>query len=137
MSRVLSDTNISGPSMDHDELLQPARCKQSVEQRFPDRPYLNMPVPESIEISLAMLIIVIQCNDMQHNIPRPRITRQILRCLKESPVTALLGTRQTDKTTLARMVSEKRRDVHYFDLERAGARKALSTPELTLESLRG
>jgi predicted AAA+ superfamily ATPase len=74
---------------------------------------------------------------MQHNIPRPRITRQILRCLKESPVTALLGTRQTGKTTLARMVSEKRRDVHYFDLERAGARKALSTPELTLEGLRG
>jgi hypothetical protein len=35
------------------------------------------------------------------------------------------------------MVSEKRRDVHYFDLERAGARKALSTPELTLEGLRG
>jgi len=36
---------------------------------------------------------------MQHNIPRPRITRQILHCLKESPVTALLGTRQTGKTT--------------------------------------
>lgn len=45
--------------------------------------------------------------------------------------------RQTGKTTLARMVSEGRRDVHYLDLERAGARKALSTPELTLESLHG
>jgi predicted nucleic acid-binding protein len=38
-------------------------------------------------------------DDMQHNIPRPRITRQILCCLKESPVTALLGTRQTGNTT--------------------------------------
>lgn len=74
---------------------------------------------------------------MQQLIPRPRLLRQILRSLKESPVTALLGARQTGKTTLARVVSEKRREVHYFDLERAGARKALSTPELTLEALRG
>jgi hypothetical protein len=35
------------------------------------------------------------------------------------------------------MVSEKSREVHYFDLERAAARKAFSTPELTLEGLRG
>ena len=74
---------------------------------------------------------------MQQYIPRPRLIHQILLGLKESPVTALLGARQTGKTTLARIVSEKRHDVHHFDLERAGARKALSTPELTLESLQG
>jgi hypothetical protein len=74
---------------------------------------------------------------MQQIIPRPRLVKQILRCLKESPVTALLGARQIGKTTLARMVSQKHREVHYFDLERAGARKAFSTPELTLEGLRG
>jgi hypothetical protein len=74
---------------------------------------------------------------MQQIIPRPRIVRQILLCLKESPVTALIGPRQAGKTTLARMVSENRSDVHYFDLERAGARKALTTPELTLDGLRG
>jgi predicted AAA+ superfamily ATPase len=74
---------------------------------------------------------------MQQTIPRPRLVRRILRGLKESPVTALSGARQTGKTTLARVVSQQRRDVHHFDLERAGARKALSTPELTLDGLRG
>ena len=74
---------------------------------------------------------------MQQLIPRPRLTRQTLRCLKESPVTVLLGARQTGKTTLARMVSEKYRNVHLFDLERAAGREALSTPELTLGECHG
>jgi len=74
---------------------------------------------------------------MQQLIPRPRLTRQTLRYLKESPVTVLLGARQTGKTTLARMVSEKYRKVHFFNLERAAGRQALSTPELTLGECHG
>jgi hypothetical protein len=74
---------------------------------------------------------------MEQLIPRPRLSNQVLRCLKESPVTVLLGARQTGKTTLARLISEKNREVHFFDLERAAGRKALSTPELTLSECRG
>jgi predicted AAA+ superfamily ATPase len=74
---------------------------------------------------------------MQQLISRPRLTRQTLRCLKESPATVLLGARQTGKTTLARMISDKYRKVHLFDLERAAGREALSTPELTLGECHG
>src|SRR4030042_5626032 len=74
---------------------------------------------------------------MQQLKPRPRLTRQTLLCLKESPVTVLLGARQTGKTTLARMISEKYHKVHLFDLERAAGREALSTPELTLGECHG
>jgi len=67
---------------------------------------------------------------------------RVLQCLDEAPVTVLLGARQTGKTTLSQMVAEifeKRTDaeVHRFDLERAASRAALSTPEITLELLRG
>ena len=62
---------------------------------------------------------------------------QVLNCLSESPVTVLLGARQTGKTTLARIIAKKYPDVHYFDLERAASREALSTPELTLGACRG
>jgi len=74
---------------------------------------------------------------MKQILLRLRLENQVLRCLKESPVTVLLGARQTGKTTLARMITEKRHEVHFFDLERAAAREALSTPELTLGELRG
>src|SRR4030042_3286425 len=74
---------------------------------------------------------------MQQLKPRPRLTRQTLLCLKESPVTVLLGARQTGKTTLARMVSAKYHKVHLFDLERAAGREGLSAPELTLGEFHG
>lgn len=74
---------------------------------------------------------------MQQLIPRPRLARQVLRCLKESPVTVLLGARQTGKTTLARVISGKYPKVQFFDLEQAAGREALSTPELTLTESRG
>jgi len=74
---------------------------------------------------------------MQQLVSRPRLTHQIFRCLKETPVTVLLGARQTGKTTLARIISEKYRKVHLFDLERAAGREALATPELTLGECRG
>ncbi len=74
---------------------------------------------------------------MQQLLPRPRIKEQILQCLEESPVTVLLGARQTGKTTLARLISSEYDQVQFFDLERAVGREALSTPELTLEECRG
>ena len=60
-----------------------------------------------------------------------------MRSIRESPVTALLGARQTGKTTLSAMLAEKRSDTHFFDLEKAADRSSLSTPETTLDSLRG
>jgi len=88
-------------------------------------------------LALTLLKIVIYNDDMQQFIARPRLARQVLRCLKESPVTVLLGARQTGKTTLARMVSAKYSRVQFFDLEQASGREALSTPELTLSECRG
>lgn len=83
---------------------------------------------------------------MQQNlsrfIPRPRLLKQVFQCLDEAPVTVLLGARQTGKTTLARMAAEIFQEqsdgqVHFFDLERSASRAALTTPEITLEPLRG
>jgi len=75
-------------------------------------------------------------------IDRPGLISQVLQALEEAPVTVLLGARQTGKTTLSQMVIEKyvkdsHSEVHRFDLERAASRAALTTPEVTLESLHG
>lgn len=72
-------------------------------------------------------------------IKRVELIRQVVCGVRESPVTALLGARQTGKTTLARMVADQHRDaVHWFDLESAAGRRALeNTPEITLSDLKG
>ncbi len=75
-------------------------------------------------------------------IERSELLDQVLLYLTESPVTAILGARQTGKTTLARQVAsfykeQAGEDVHFFDLERQASRIALSTPEITLDSLKG
>jgi len=75
-------------------------------------------------------------------IERPRILNNVIQCLDEAPVTVMLGARQTGKTTLAHMVAQKVEHMkdsgfHFFDLERAASRSALSTPEITLENLKG
>jgi predicted AAA+ superfamily ATPase len=57
--------------------------------------------------------------------------------LKEFPVTVLTGPRQSGKTTLSRIISEHFKSVTSFDLEKATARQALSTPELTLTEITG
>ena len=76
---------------------------------------------------------------MQQSIPikRPRLESALRQGLHESPATVLLGARQTGKTTLARSFTRQLTEVHYFDLERAADRAALSTPELTLRELTG
>ncbi|MFO1351559.1 MAG: ATP-binding protein [Gammaproteobacteria bacterium] len=71
-------------------------------------------------------------------IPRLKLVDEIERCLRESPVTALLGARQVGKTTLARQVAKRQETVTVFDLERATGRAALEhTPELTLADCTG
>lgn len=72
-------------------------------------------------------------------ISRPYLLRSIERGLSESPAVILVGARQTGKTTLARLFTQKWREspLHYFDLETSVDRSALSTPELSLGSLHG
>ena len=70
-------------------------------------------------------------------IQRLHLLAQIEECLDEAPVTALLGARQTGKTTLAHLIASGRQPVHHFDLERTSDRMALSTPEQTLGALTG
>jgi len=70
-------------------------------------------------------------------LPRPRFENQIRQALEESPITVLLGARQTGKTTLAKKITAEMRDVHYFDLETVSGRAAMSTPETTLKNLTG
>lgn len=70
-------------------------------------------------------------------IQRPRLITEIARSIREAPITALLGARQAGKTTLSRMLAEKRSNIHFFDLEKADDRSSLTSPEMTLGSLRG
>jgi predicted AAA+ superfamily ATPase len=56
--------------------------------------------------------------------------------LKTSPVVALLGPRQTGKTTLAGQISRDR-PAHYLDLEDAAVVKRLAEPKVALEPLSG
>lgn len=66
-------------------------------------------------------------------IQRPKDYREIQKRLSESPATAILGSRQCGKTTLARMFPSNR----YFDLENPIDLSQLETPQLTLEKLKG
>ena len=70
-------------------------------------------------------------------VPRPRALARVRAALAANPVCALLGPRQSGKTTLARQVAGPRRAVHVFDLETSLARRQLAEPELTLQPLRG
>lgn len=69
-------------------------------------------------------------------VPRTELLAQIERLLRESPVVALLGPRQSGKTTLAREIASKAR-VEAFDLEDPRDLRALEHPMTALEVLRG
>jgi len=69
-------------------------------------------------------------------INRPLVLRRLVTALGRSPVTALLGPRQCGKTTLARMLGQKRK-LRYFDLEDEADRSRLQNPTLALAPLRG
>jgi len=61
---------------------------------------------------------------------------RLLKAVKRSPVTALLGPRQCGKTTLARVL-EKEERATFFDLESQPDRIRLENPQLMLGALNG
>jgi predicted AAA+ superfamily ATPase len=69
-------------------------------------------------------------------LPRPEISRRVIKATKEYPVTLLLGPRQCGKTTLALQISEKY-DSTYFDLEDPQTPLRPEIAPLTLKDLRG
>lgn len=66
-------------------------------------------------------------------IERPQDYREIELRLSESPATAILGSRQCGKMTLARLFPA----VRYFDLENPVHLSQLETPQITLEKISG
>jgi predicted AAA+ superfamily ATPase len=70
-------------------------------------------------------------------IRRPYYLKALQSALSDNPICALLGPRQSGKTTLARQFAARRRLAHLFDLESAEGRARLAQPELTLAPLRG
>ncbi|MGH8251228.1 MAG: ATP-binding protein [Steroidobacteraceae bacterium] len=67
---------------------------------------------------------------------RTRLLDLIRRALKRSRVVALIGPRQSGKTTLARQIVPNR-SANYFDLEEPANLALLSQPVTALEGLRG
>ena len=70
-------------------------------------------------------------------IDRPRHLRTVQRLLRASPVVALVGPRQSGKTTLAGQVLASRKRATRFDLESPRDLERLRDPLLALEGLRG
>lgn len=69
-------------------------------------------------------------------IKRPAYLESLKTAVRRSPVTALLGPRQTGKTTLARMFAEGKTTT-FFDLESLPDQRRLQNPELVLGNLEG
>jgi predicted AAA+ superfamily ATPase len=58
--------------------------------------------------------------------------------LSRHPVVGIVGARQVGKTTLARVLADRRKDkVHYFDLENPDELNTLREPMMALKRLRG
>lgn len=70
---------------------------------------------------------------MNPTINRARQLDQLLKLIQFSPVVAILGPRQSGKTTLAKMVNAD----HYFDLENPRDLARLEHPQTALEGLTG
>lgn len=82
------------------------------------------------------------CSNLHVNLERIEFTRKIASALLQYPVVALLGPRQSGKTTLAREFALSGQvhypgDVNYFDLEDPDAILRLSQPKLALSPLTG
>jgi hypothetical protein len=69
-------------------------------------------------------------------IDRPSYNKKLSDALRRSPITALLGPRQSGKTTLARLFG-KGKKATYFDLESQPDLQRLQNPELMLGPLQG
>jgi len=71
-------------------------------------------------------------------IPRKHHLRRLTLLLREFPIVALLGPRQVGKSTLARqLVSTRRGETTWFDLENPVDQSRLTDPGLELRPLRG
>lgn len=70
-------------------------------------------------------------------VPRRRLLGSVGAALKRSRVVALVGPRQSGKTTLARQVAASRKESHFFDLEDPAVVSSLSEPRSVLGPLRG
>ena len=71
-------------------------------------------------------------------IPREAHLKAAERLLRDNPVAALLGARQVGKTTLARLLAQRRRGpTHFFDLESTADVARLADPLLALSPLKG
>ena len=71
-------------------------------------------------------------------IHRHQHLKALERLLRDSPVVALLGARQTGKTTLARQLAQRRKGpAHVFDLESSADVARLADPLLALSPLKG
>ena len=70
---------------------------------------------------------------MNNLVERTRLLETINRYLTVFPVTALIGPRQSGKSTLARQIQPD----HFFDLENPRDLSRLAEPQLTLERLTG
>jgi len=69
-------------------------------------------------------------------VQRTELLRRVEYSLKRNPVTAILGPRQSGKTTLAREIG-RQKNAAYFDLEDPNDQARLANPQLILEALRG
>lgn len=69
-------------------------------------------------------------------LPRPEYLTQLETAIRRSPITAILGPRQSGKTTLARMFIANKA-VSYFDLDSIPDQRRLQNPELVLGGLEG
>jgi uncharacterized protein len=69
-------------------------------------------------------------------IKRPDYLKLLKTAVHRSPITALLGPRQTGKTTLARMFAEEK-PATFFDLESIPDQRRLQNPEFVLGTLEG
>jgi len=65
-------------------------------------------------------------------VPR-KIEPEVLSCLKSFPAVAVLGPRQSGKSTLAKELIARRKDSVYLDLERPSDLQKLTEPELFLD----
>lgn len=69
-------------------------------------------------------------------VPRKRYLNRVRRALERSPIVALLGPRQSGKTTLARQLLEET-SPNYFDLENPLEAGLMEQPMTALQDLRG
>jgi predicted AAA+ superfamily ATPase len=70
-------------------------------------------------------------------LPRDALLSQVEGRLSQMPIVVVLGPRQCGKTTLARAVAKKAKQVHFFDLERPADQARLEQPMTGLEALSG